>query len=265
MVDTKIGGAEGGDLGSAPVGTEEWWLQDAAGNTDFFWPLNTARNYFTQSGRAIFAPGQWGYWTAFGNASSMQADGALNSISVIDTTSSAIFADGVAMQQDTAASIGSGAQVRSTAFHLTLAMIPLAVFKVKLSSAAGVRVFIGLSNGSNPATADSPADAVGVTFSTDFPDTNWQFYADIGGTPTRTDSGVAGDTAIHYIIIDSATPSSVTVRLMNSAFVEQASTTFTTELPASGTSLHMMSALTARAAAIKSLNQYYATVLYRNS
>ena len=41
MADTKIGGMEGGDLGASPVGTEELWLQNAAGSVDYFWPINT--------------------------------------------------------------------------------------------------------------------------------------------------------------------------------------------------------------------------------
>jgi len=45
MVDTKIGGMEGGDLGASPAGTEEFWLQNAAGGIDFFWPVSTMRTY----------------------------------------------------------------------------------------------------------------------------------------------------------------------------------------------------------------------------
>ncbi len=41
MADTKIGGMEGGDLGSSPAGTEEFWLQNAAGTVDYFWPIGT--------------------------------------------------------------------------------------------------------------------------------------------------------------------------------------------------------------------------------
>ncbi len=41
MVDTKIGGMEGGDLGASPAETEEFWLQNADGTVDYFWPLTS--------------------------------------------------------------------------------------------------------------------------------------------------------------------------------------------------------------------------------
>jgi len=53
MADTKIGGMEGGDLGASPVGTEEWWLQSADGLTDYFWSLDTADTYFSQTTKTL--------------------------------------------------------------------------------------------------------------------------------------------------------------------------------------------------------------------
>jgi hypothetical protein len=50
MPDTKIGGMEGGDLGLTPAGTEESWVQDAAGTTDYFWPVSTAGAVYRRRG-----------------------------------------------------------------------------------------------------------------------------------------------------------------------------------------------------------------------
>ena len=56
MADTKIGGAEGGALtGAAAVGTEQAWVQNAAGTVDYDITLNELANFVFGSGTAINA------------------------------------------------------------------------------------------------------------------------------------------------------------------------------------------------------------------
>lgn len=53
MVDTKIGGMEGGNLSGSIVGDEEWWLQAADGLTDYFLSIDNLDTYYSQTVRTL--------------------------------------------------------------------------------------------------------------------------------------------------------------------------------------------------------------------
>ena len=49
MADTKIINMEGGALGVSPVGTEKFWVQNAAGTVDYHWNPADAKTYMSNS------------------------------------------------------------------------------------------------------------------------------------------------------------------------------------------------------------------------
>lgn len=49
MADTKIINMEGGALGTAPVGTEKWWVQKADGTVDYHWNPADAKTYYSNA------------------------------------------------------------------------------------------------------------------------------------------------------------------------------------------------------------------------
>ena len=219
-----------------------------------------------ESGKGIFANGQWGYWSADTAAASLSRVGLIANVQVTDSSSSqSETIDGPLLTQNTAASIGSDAHVRQTSSGtVRLDQKPLLIFKLKpLSLTTSIRFFAGLGP-SNAAAADTIASsAVGVQYSTNQGDSNWQFIANDGGVQTTVDSGVAVDTAVHYVKIDATSGTSVTVSILDSNFVEQASTTFTTELYSATQSRLVFSGIQALAASVRSIDQFYATILNR--
>lgn len=221
----------------------------------------------SESGEAIFASGQWGVWCTNATGGNIAGLGMLDPVTAIDASSlRASPDDGIVFVQTTGAVIGNDARLISNTTLFTLNQEPLAVIKFRLGATTDIRLFVGLTNAGNPANADlMPQPSVGVQFSTDRADTNWQFLKKDATTQVLIDSGVAPDTSSHYVIVDAASATSVLVRVMDSAFVEQASTTFTTGLPTGTQVMSLVSAMETRANVDKTLNQYYATILLRNS
>ncbi len=189
-----------------------------------------------------------------------------DTVQLVDNTSSeSTSADGIGLQQDTSATINNDASTRTSTDICTLGLVPLNIIKWKLVETTSIRFFAGLAGDTNPNTADDVGASVGIQFSTARPDTNFQFMTDDGATQTLVDSGIAIDTAIHFVKIDAASATSVKVSLLDVNFAEQASTTFTTQLPASTISMQVFSGVRNLTASVRSIVQFYATLLLRNS
>ncbi len=218
-------------------------------------------------GRALFADGQWGYWSAGTSADSMTDAGVVGSVIEADTSSILEkTVDGVSLQQTSAASAGSDTKIHSGAQAINLDHEPILVIKFKLGSTTDIRFFAGLSETTSFVNADDiGVEVVGVQYSTARPDTNWQFIAHDGTTQTTTDSGVAVDTLAHYMMVDAVTPTSVKVSILDAAFVELASTTFTTGLPAGSKDMGMSSGIEPLAAVAKTIDQFHGSIVLRNT
>lgn len=219
----------------------------------------------SESGRAIFASGQWGYWSSSDSANGLSSAGVILSLSVTDVTSSRVFdVDGLRLQQDTSGGLNSEAHIR-TNFSADLFRVdyqPLMVVRTGISSTADIRWFCGLATDLGPIQADNPAGTYyGVQYSS-VRDTNFQFVIDNGATQTVVDSGIAADTSPHFVKVE-ANASDIIITLFDSTFTQQATNTFTTSLPAGTTSHHGFNGIRALAAVLKSIDQYYGTIVLR--
>lgn len=182
----------------------------------------------------------YGFFTS-NNSSSNQArfDGMFNgpsnsgTLSIVNTTdgSEVNFAS-TASTSSNAGACGLGANTQI--FNNKVLMI----MKFRLNTTTNVRMFLGWTDNTSMATnlgADDVAatNMVGLQFSTNRSDTNFQFMVDNNSTQTLTSTGVAVDTNAHYLVIDCTATNSVTMTLYNSSFVSQGTTTQTTNLPTS--------------------------------
>lgn len=118
---------------------------------------------------------------------------------------------------------------------LTLNQLPNFFSKFKLDELVQMRFWQGFTDVAVAPSTDNNADggpAVGIVFSTDRPDTNFQFVAHDGTTQTLVDSGIAADLLVHFMRIDVNSVTDVDVSLYDAAFALQATTKFTSQLMA---------------------------------
>lgn len=220
----------------------------------------------SETGKAIFASGQWGYWSAHaGSSTGIQETGTFNSLVGDSSSSLEISDDGVALRQNTSGALNNDVFIitNPTPIYRT-SMAPLLVTKFALPDVADIRFYSGLKSGAFLA-ADLITDAsVGVQFSTGRGDTNWQFLKHDGTTQVIVDSGLAPDTSVHHVVVDAASPTSIIVKIMDATFTEQASTTFTTGLPASTKNLQNAIGNRALAAAVKSVDDFFSVLVQRS-
>mgnify|MGYP001609984956 CR=1 FL=1 len=115
--------------------------------------------------------------------------------------------------------------------------------------------------------SDSPAGSfAGIRLSTDASDTNFRFTCKDGTTLNNQDSGIAVDTAVHYLRIEfDDTAGTVTLVLFNSSHTEQARVTLTANLPAAGTNLRIVSACETRDAVARTVDNYGMAIFKRSS
>jgi len=165
--------------------------------------------------------------------------GFLNSI-VVSTNSNSMVtdSDGVADRYDTSAVADQiGGIGSNTGFdrYLQLRHDYFLIQKFKHTGVdTNLRFVLGFINGltTNVTSADDIDGGVYLAFSSTRSDTNWQFIADDDTTQTVQDSGVAKDNLAHYLIIEgTGTGTSVKLTLKDANFIDQASHTFTTQLP----------------------------------
>lgn len=114
-------------------------------------------------------------------------------------------------------------------------------FKFKLGSVTGLRFWCGVFNADNPVASDTPGVSLGIRyagmrFSTDVPDTNYEFGTSNGVGEGFTDSGVAAAvTAVRLIIELDDDNTEVRFTLLDANDLVVATATRTTDLPTSST------------------------------
>lgn len=215
--------------------------------------------------RALYSRGQWGRWTA-DNSTTVDDTGIVRFVSETDATSSLVIDDdGIVLQQNTSAVIDNIASINSGGGNkFRVNHLPIMTCKWNILQTTDLRFFTGFHSSSSPLTADDPPGiSYGIQYSTSRPDTNFQFIMDDATTQTIVDSGIAADIAPHYTRVEVDSASSVKVTLLNSGFVEQASNTFKTDLPAATTDAQLTWGVRTLAAAVKSIKQFHATIVLR--
>lgn len=220
--------------------------------------------------RALFASGQWGYYCTV-NAGSPNSIGFLANMTAADTTNSAAEdATGRFITQGTGAVINTTARIAADGSKQRLDQFPLQTFKWRLNDTIDIRflcaileIMVGNVNADNVGS-----NAVGIQFSTGRGDVNFQFVVNDGAVQNLVDSGIPADTLPHFCQINAVAGDDVTVSLLDANFVLQASTRFTTvnpELPVETVDMGNYCGIRNLAAVAKSIDQYYGTVLLRNS
>lgn len=183
-----------------------------------------------------------------------------------NATSFVADADGISVDVDTSAIAGNDVIITADEDGIRLDQKPMLVTKFKLLGTTSVRFFAGLFPEAGIATDDNVMDGntegVGVVYSSDRPDTNFQFVANDGTTQTLVDSGVVADTLAHYVVVDATSGTSVTVSLLSATKVVEASTTFTTELPAATFLMSFWAGITT-ITGIKTLRYYFTNLALR--
>lgn len=212
-------------------------------------------------GREFFSPiRQWFYYTTALNATTLVSTGIVGVASITATTNNdgATTTTGLSRALITNSTSGNVAQVSSNTggSNLDIAHLPRVIFKVSLAQTTDERYFCGLSSNGSMNADDPTGHYIGIQYSTGRGDTNFQFVSKDNATQSLVSTGVAADTNVHYVDIEVASTSSVTVTLRDSTFAAQASNTFTTNLPATGNTLRLYSYLETRTTATKQQNFY---------
>lgn len=166
---------------------------------------------------------------------------------------------------NTTASAGqAGGLFSNTTLYLNGNQAPLTEQNFKLVDVTGVRMFIGLVDSianSSMVGNDDPANAyIGLQFSTDRGDTNFQFVyrPSAGGTQTKIDTGVVPsvlDTDFYSLEMDHDGASTILVFLYKNGIIVWSATLTTNLIPlTSGLSHRWM--VESRAAANKNLRHW---------
>lgn len=217
----------------------------------------------------IFVEGQWGYATV-GNEGKITSAGVYDKMESKDKGSVLIVdSSGARLVSDTDNGIDDEAFTRTKGAVHQLNQNILWTWKIVLDSNADVRWFLGLREAGiiSPLITDNIlGPGVGLLFSTSRPDTNFQFVAHDGAVQTLVDTGIAVDTAIHYLTIDADAPGTTTIVTMkDAAFAVEATATFTTEGPGPTVELHSQEWIRTLAAAVKVQSFYYGTCVARGT
>lgn len=137
----------------------------------------------------------------------------------------------------------------------------------KLSAITSIRFWAGLTDqdGATLVASDNPAGHfVGIRFSTGVPDTNFQAVSKDGANQNVQDSGLAADTAKHFVVItvNEAVPE-IIVQILDADFQEEASVTLSANLPGATTGLKVVCGIENLAAADKSIKHYSYAITQR--
>jgi len=209
------------------------------------------------------ARNQWGTITADGDASLALSGYFTSGVTVVANTSVAeIDAAGIRVDYDTS---GAGSQVASLISDvdmLTFGAHPFVVIRFSLHTGTNVQFNVGIGDGAAGA-AITAGIGCGLKFDDDV-DTNFQFVIDDGATPTETDTTIVVDTAVHYLVIDVTADASLTLKLLDVAGVEEASTTVTTNLPAAATDLGLTIYVNEEAAEAEGFDFYFCDSFLRS-
>lgn len=219
---------------------------------------------------ALYASGQHGYYTARQSTASMDDLGLFNGM--VETDSGSTLretADGVAFEQNTSASINTSCDIEGVRDTLRLDQLPLIIYKWHLTQITDIRFLSAIiDSASNRVDSDDlGAAGVGLQFSTSRGDTNFQFVIndDIGGQ-TLVDSGVVVDTLPHFIRIQATATPDITLTLFDRNFVSQGATTFSgAQLPPITETMRQYTGLETLVAAVKTMENFYGTIILGNS
>jgi len=198
------------------------------------------------------SPKQTGFASAYGVASPpyISGVGLLGAVSSVNGTRTPVTgASGVSLLHATTPGFPDNFYDSTGAigFAPISAANPQGYFKFSLDVLTSTRFFVGFCGQGNggatgvwPGTDDPQFPMAGLQFSSYRPDTNFQFMVrdQSGGTRTLVDSGVAVDTAVHYLLVEIVGSTSVVITLYDASEALQATHTFTANLPLAGASLH---------------------------
>jgi hypothetical protein len=215
-------------------------VADSAQSSGVKWSSITAGTY-----KAIFAEGR-GQIGGYGVGTVLIAGwGLFSSVGYVQgSNSKGVDSSGQFAQMNTSGSANNTGYAHSIIAVTRRDVSPIFIAKCAITSTTSIRFFAGWTStdGETMLSSDDPAaHYVGVQFSTNRSDANWQFVSKDGTTQNLVNTGIpVGTDAIQLrITVDNTVPN-IKVELLNSAFEPTASTTFTTNLPGSTTELRMV-------------------------
>lgn len=208
---------------------------------------------------------EYGSWVVDASAT-LRSAGIMTAFTTAGTITADADAVGYFLRATSAAPQGSdagfGSQVCVQTRHTCYLLIR---FRLAI---VDVRAFIGLSNNTlaNSVDADNPTatHVIALQYSTDRPDTNFQFITKGGGAPTITDSGLAADAAIHHLLIAVDSATSVRCYIYSATLVQEALQTITATLPTNTQDLAVTLGLETRAnPGAKAIDNFGAGIMRR--
>lgn len=174
--------------------------------------------------------------------------------------SAAEDADGKYLNQSTGAVLGQDAFVGVVDVHRR-DWHSIFECKFKLINNVDIAFFAGMTSAAAivvTATDDPVGHHAGVQFSTDRPDTNFQFMVKDGAAQVLVDTGIPIDTDAHFARVScSVDETEVLIELFDAAHAIEAAYIFTSNIPGLATAMLAVCALDARAGAAKNIRQYY--------
>jgi hypothetical protein len=219
----------------APLGDTNLSLKYGANLHRFSWP------------RFLLASaGQWGMWMPYSATMMGYYVGLALLSSFMDNSSSiATSVYGVYFRQQSAPIAGNdvGAYTNNLWFRSDSNCWSAAQFR-HATAVTNIRLFIGFSTQAYSVmnASDNPAGHyVGIQFSTNRADVNYQYVTKDGAAQVLQDSGIPADTNLHAMVIEGdSNAGEITITLYDSSLVEVGSHTFTANLPGAGTPMRYM-------------------------
>jgi len=231
------------------------WVANGAGGTTLKGILSGAKT------------GSFGYLTPDPGSSATLMEGGLWDQVHLDATSALVWgSDGLAFQQGSGGVSGNYTYIvaeSSPQFQAGSKLILCWKFKmVETTSKRFVAGYTSVTEANTFGTDDPAGEYAMLQYSTARPDTNFQFVTrDAGGTQQISDSGIAVDTSVHYVIVE-LTGTSVVFKLYDSGFSQQGSTvTHSTNIPTSTTALQPIMGTETLTNAARSQQLLFANIL----
>jgi len=161
----------------------------------------------------------------------------------------------------TGSAAGSDASVDTTIGHSSDSLILNIVRFRTGSNISSLRFFAGLTDqtGSTMVGSDNPAGSyIGLQYSTDRGDVNWQFVRKDGTTQVLTNTGVAPIASRNYLLRTSTNGSTYKIEIMDQTVANVVATsTYTSGGPAATTDLRFSISIETRVAAARDFEFYY--------
>ena len=210
----------------------------------------------------------FGCWQAYGSGTTVDFRGLLAGGVCTDVASFALLAaDGIGLEQDTAAAAASVAFTATTVACTGGDLNPVVEFSILLPIVTELRFFAGLASvvAATMLAADNPvAECAGIQFCIGAGtrgDTNWMYRTrDNAAGVTLVDSGVVADNVKLFFRIElSGTEAIFTISDANHNVI--GSGVIITNLPTAVTNLYVICGIEARSAAIRAINHYRAELV----